>query len=180
VRLFRVFPWVQGARSRTPGHALHVPVVQGAGRVDNPEHYRVLYLSDAPEGAIAEAFGNLGTWSDAMFEVPSLPGARRGLGTYELPDGRLLDLDDARVLLDRELRPSHVVTRDRAVTHRWALRIFGEETWSGVRWWSYYDPAWGSCGVWDQTDLKVVGVAALDRSAPPVGAAASVIRRSWR
>ena len=154
--------------------------MQGAGRIDNPEHYRVLYLSDAPEGAIAEAFGNLDAWSDAMFEVPSLPGARRALGTYELPEGRLLDLDDARALLERGLRPSDVVTRDRGVTHRWALRIFGEETWAGVRWWSYYDPAWGSCGVWDQTDLTVGEVTTLDRSMPTVVSAAAVIHRTWR
>ena len=180
MRLYRVFPWVRGARARNPGHALHVPVVQGAGRIENPERYRVLYLSDAPEGAIAEAFGNLDTWSDAMFEVPSLPGARRALGTYELPDGSLLDLDDARVLLSRELKPSDVVTRDRGATHRWALRIFAEEMWAGVRWWSYYDPVWGSCGLWNQSDLRSVDVTSLQRSTPTVASAAAVIHRVWR
>jgi hypothetical protein len=53
--LYRVFPFHPDSSADKPGGALYVPP-QGAGRIDNPDLYTVLYLSDAPVGAIAEAF----------------------------------------------------------------------------------------------------------------------------
>lgn len=155
-----------------------MPPVQGAGRLDNPEHYRLLYLSDRPAGAVAEAFGNHARWTDGLLAgPPSLPGSRRVLATYASPRLRLLDLDDAAALVARSLRPSQVVTRDRRVTQRWALAVFREQRWSGVRWWSYYDPGWGSIGLWQPRALRVERVEPLTWDHPALEAANAILLR---
>jgi hypothetical protein len=147
---------------------------QGAGRLDNPEHYVVRYFALSPAGAVAETFGGLVRWTGAMFVFPGLPGASRSLGVYELPDVTpILDLDDARALLDRRLRPTQVVTRDRTVTQAWALRVFQEPVeWSGVRWWSYYRPEWPIVGLWRDDALTVRRVEPLGLDHPAVDEAA--------
>lgn len=149
--------------------------------MDNPEHYQTFYASDAAEGAVGEAFGNLQTWSDGMFQGrPAMPGSFKALATMLLSDAsEVLNLDDARNLLDRELRPSSVVIRDRPKTQAWALRIYGEQAWAGVRWWSYYNPAWGSHGIWDRGALELVTVAPLNRAHPAVLAAVQALSRTW-
>jgi hypothetical protein len=53
------------------------------GRADNPQHYQALYVSESPQGAVGEAFGDLAVWSEAMFAVPWLQGAERALATFE-------------------------------------------------------------------------------------------------
>jgi hypothetical protein len=135
-------------------------------------------VADSPIGAVAERFGNLAVWSDAMFVSPR-NGARMSLAMYELADGEVLDLDDAQVLLDRGIRPSHVVTRNRGTTRQWAARIYEERRWAGVRWWSYYDPDWGSLGLWNLDRLSTVDVSPLDRHHLSVAQAASIIKRVW-
>lgn len=176
-RLYRVFPWLEDAPRGAAGHPLHVPTVQGAGRIDNPESYAVLYASDSAVGAVAEAFGNHATWTEELFLVPSLPGARRALATYAADRVTILDLDDASALLERGLKPSEVVTRDRARTRRWALEVFRERRWDGIRWWSFHDPDRGSCGLWRTVGLTVLEVAALTLDAPPVIEAATLLHR---
>ncbi len=162
------------------GHALHVSAIQGAGRVDNPAHYRVLYASDSPAGAVAEAFGNHGTWTDQLFAGrPDLPGSRTALTEIVARDLSALDLDDARALLERDLRPSRVATRDRSVTQGWALAVFRERRWGGVRWWSYYDSSVGAYGIWDPKKLRVRTVRALDREHPAVVQATALLARPW-
>ena len=153
--LYRVFPYLSGARKGMPGHALHVPVRQGAGRLDNPEHYLVLYASDRPAGAVAEAFGNLMEWSERMFSTG--PGYRRSLAILEAPT-EVIDMDDGRTLTARKLRPSQVVTRDYSVTQAWALGLFQMHRWGGVRWWSRHESLWGSFGIWDRQALPLVDV----------------------
>jgi hypothetical protein len=179
LRLYRVFPWKEHAREGEAGHALYVRTPQGSGRVDNPERYLVVYLSDAPTGAIAEAFGNHAVWSEQLLQgPPSFPNSVRALGTYTA-EGRILDLDDPQSLVERELRPSAIVTRDRARTQRWALAIFQERRWSGVRWWSYYKPEWGSYGMWGHDELDPVEVTPLAERLDLVQQAASEVVRVW-
>ena len=180
LRLFRVFPFAPSARSRrAAGHPLHLPAPQGAGRIDNPDLYRVLYASTSSEGAIGEAFGNIAEWSSDLFVVPAMPGAARSLAEYELEREALLDLDDPRALLKRNLRPSRVVTRDRPTTQAWARQIFQEDGWSGVSWWSFWNPDWVSCGVWSTDELRVISVTPLDQRLPTVHAAAETLSRPW-
>jgi hypothetical protein len=87
----------------------------------------------------------------------------RALVTYDLDDAAAVcDMDDARRLVGLDLRPSQVVTRERAVTQGWGARIFERREFAGVRWWSYYDPQWGSFGLWDTSRLRVAGAEVLD------------------
>lgn len=152
---YRVIPYLPDARAGEPGHPQYLHPAQGKGRLDNVDHYRCWYLAGEQTGAVAEVFADLTNWTEAMFAYPALPDARRALACYELPDDLpLLELDDARNLLDRGLRPTQVIERNRAATQAWALRIFeerpadGSPRWSGVRWWSYHRSQWRILGIW--------------------------------
>jgi hypothetical protein len=179
VLLYRVFPHLRGARKGRPGHPLYVHAPQGSGRLDNPDHYLVRYFATTPAGAVAEAFGTLTRWAPAMFAFGGTRGSIRALGVFEVPDDLLLlDLDDARALLDRRLRPTQVVTRDRSVTQTWALRIFQEPVdWAGVRWWSYYRPEWPIVGLWRDESLEVRTVEPLALDHPAVEESARELAR---
>ncbi|HYO61257.1 MAG TPA: RES domain-containing protein [Actinomycetota bacterium] len=179
-RLYRVFPWIETAGPGEPGHPVYVASPQGHGRVDNPEHYLTLYASDHWEGAVGEAFGNHAVWTrDLLQGPPALPGSRRALAEFDAAGVDIVDLDDPAVLLEWRLRPSEVVTRVRSVTQAWALQIFGEARWAGVRWWSYHDPAWGSFGLWDASDLRVAEVRPLSDDVDRVREVAARMSRVW-
>ena len=180
-RLYRVFPWVEGASPGEPGHPLYVSGPQGHGRVDNPEEYLTLYACDEPDGAVGEAFGNHAVWTPDLLEgPPALPDSRRALAVIDAKAVEVVDLDDPAALSERTLRPSQVVTRNRPVTQRWALSIFHEARWGGVRWWSYHDPEWGSFGLWDVGRLRVVEVRPLGDEVDDVRAVADRMCRVWR
>jgi hypothetical protein len=179
VELFRVFPWVESATADEPGHPLYISPIQGAGRIDNPEHYLALYASDVAAGAVAEAFGNHAVWTPALLSgPPALTGSRRALGKYST-NGDVLDLDDAHHLVERSLRPSRVITRRREVTQGWALAIFLEHRWTGVRWWGYHNPDWGSLGIWNRSPLELEAVEPLTPDHSAVVEAAQALNRPW-
>ncbi len=148
--LYRVFPYLARTHKHDLGGALYVPP-QGGGRIDNPGVYSVLYLSDAAAGAVAEAFGRFPEWTPAILEgSPSLPGSIRVLARYTLAEAAAVcNLDDLQLLGALGLRPSDVATRDTVRSRAWARRIYDRGKWSGVRWWSYYDPSWSSYGLWN-------------------------------
>jgi hypothetical protein len=161
---------------------LYVPTPQGHGRIDNPEHYVVLYVSDDPAGAIGEAFGNHSRWTpELLLGPPVLPKSVRALATYELarPEA-ILDLDDAASLLDRALKPSRVVTSNRSVTQRWALAIYDEGRWAGIRWWSHWHAEWGAFGLWDLSELEVVRTVPLADAPEEVITAGEMLNRPWQ
>ena len=108
--VYRVFPYLPTAAHGEPGHPLYEHQPQRGGRIDHPDYY-VWYVATQAAAAVGESFGNLGCWGDTMFPFPAIPGARRALGVYRLPDElRLLDLDDAAALAERALRPTQIVT----------------------------------------------------------------------
>lgn len=153
--VYRVFPHLSSAERGDSGDAMYVHRPQGRGRLDNPDRYDTWYFGVTSETAVGESFADLAAWRASMFNFPALPGARRALGAFEVPDdARILDLDDANALRDRALRPTQVVSRNRPVTQRWALSIFEETTsdgsrkWDGVRWWSYHRPHWTVIALW--------------------------------
>jgi len=169
--VYRVFPQLPSAAVGTLGHAQYLHAKQGLGRLDNPGHYLVWYLACSPTGAIGETFADLDIWSDSMFVYPGLAGSRRSLATYSIPDDLpLLDLDDAKNLLDRGLRPTQVVERNRSATQAWALRIFderndrGSRMWNGVKWWSIHRPQWENIGYWGNAAPTVENVETLTTS----------------
>ena len=179
----RVFPCLPSASAGEPGHPLYEHHPQRGGRIDHPDYY-VWYTSPQPEAAIGETFGNLGTWDASMFDVPFIPGARRALGIYRLPDDlRILDLDDPAQLLRLGLRPSQVVARNLAVTQAWGHRIWSERDphqpssrrWQAVQWWSYHRPVWTVLASWERPAL--VEVEPLDLSHRAVREAAEALIR---
>ncbi len=178
--LYRVFPWLREARRGQPGHPAFVPG-GGAGRIDNPEHYLTLYLSDGPGGACAEAFFFKPIWDKNMLRgSPSLSGSVQAIATFDLdPAIEICDLDDASRLVTLGLRPSQVVTRDRGLTQSWALAIFQQQQFGGIRWWSYHDPRWGSHGVWATSNLELRNVEPLSLDHDALVEAAAVLNRRF-
>jgi hypothetical protein len=183
VLVYRVLPYLDSADRGEPGHPDYLSPDQGKGRLDNPDRYRCWYLAFEASTAVGEVFADLVHWREEMFPFPALDGARRALGTYEVPDGvPLLDLDDARNLLDRGLRPTQVIERNRPATQAWALRVFeetdhdGASRWSGVRWWSFHRPQWRVLGLWGH-DPRCVQVERLDLGHPTVVDAADALAK---
>jgi hypothetical protein len=87
----------------------------------------VWYLSRLAEAASGETFGNLSRWDPSMLQFPQIPGSRRAMGVYQLPDDvRVLDLDDPAQLVRLGLRPTQIVVRNLAVTQAWGHRIWSE------------------------------------------------------
>jgi hypothetical protein len=185
--LFRVLPYFASAVPDEPGGPLYLPP-QGGGRIDNPGTYSVLYLSDSPAGAVAEAFGRFPEWTAAILEGPPvLPGSRRALARYTLKSAEAIcNLDDAKQLVALGLRPSDVVSRDYSVSRAWARRVFDQKTgeqkkWIGVCWWSYYSPKWSSYGLWDLRGLAFEDVMPLRLDHPAmVEASNTIVRRISR
>lgn len=181
MELWRALNWhPDAARPGDNGHPLFVWPRQGAGRIDDPDHqYLVLYAGDSAAGAVAEALGRYPTWTaDVLVPPPNNPaGTVKALVKYEW-DPAILDLDDPGTLQDWALRPSSVVSRDRAATQQWARSMHDTGDHAGLSWWSYYEPQWTSYGLWDRSGLSVVGEPeVLLLSHPAVQEAASVIRR---
>jgi hypothetical protein len=163
VQLYRVFPHVPRARPGRPGHGLYVHPDQGGGRWDNPELYRAGYFATSPEGAIGESFARVPQWRVRMLPSPAVRDATLALGSYRLDEEAhpLLDLDDARNLLDRGLRPSRVVWRNRPATQGLAASVFGEGRWSGLSWWSMHRPQWTPVCLWALDALRLENVEPL-------------------
>lgn len=177
--LYRVFPYLESAAPDEPGGALFAPA-RGGGRLDNPGRYSVLYLGDSAPGAIAEAFGRFPEWTRAILGgSPALPGSARAIARYTLEaSANVCDLDDPERLLDLELRPSQVVSRDYTITRDWARRIYERETWIGARWWSYYDSSWASFGLWETRDVVLREIRLLRLEDPElVEASRTIVRR---
>lgn len=178
-----MFPYRSSSASGEPGHPMYEHRPQRGGRADHPDYY-VWYVAHQAEAACGETFGNLSSWTDAMFEFPAVPGARRALGVYELPDDlRICDLDDPRRLVEVGLRPTQVVARNLAVTSDWAHRIWSMRTdaidgrkWQAVQWWSFHRPHWTVVASWEVPRLVEVQSLALDH--PAVVAAAKSLNRT--
>jgi hypothetical protein len=187
--VYRVFPYLANATSPDdPGHPMYLHRPQVGGRWDNPVHYDTWYFARTPECAVGETFAKLDSWSEDMFDFPALPGSRRALGVFDLPDDLpLLDLDDPETLLRRGLRPSGVVSLNRGYTQGVALALHderlphGPRRWSGVQWWSLWRPFWEVLAVWvpasEHAPHEVVKIDALDTRHPAVASAAKTLRR---
>jgi len=161
--LYRIIPFVTEAKKGEPGHPLYFPPNQGMARVDNSNHYAVGYLATSGSCAVSESFGYLSTWDAMMLRpIKTLPESRWAIVAYTLKkESVIFDMDDAANLLKLKIRPSRVVTRDRAVTQSWALKVFKSSASAGVSWWSFYNPDWSCVGLWDLPKLKVKGVEEL-------------------
>ena len=171
-RLWRVFPWDPAAESAARGHPLWIPrELQGAGRHDNPDLYGAMYVSERPLAAIAEQIAHLRgqRLDDADLERG---GTRLALVPLDSPlEGRLWDLDDPQVLVERHLRPSQVATRIRELTRRQAADLFrARPRRDGFRWWSALEASWIHVTLFDRAAAGLLVSAAPEplHSAHPV------------
>ncbi len=105
------------------------------------------------------------------------PRGRHAIAAFELSDLRICDLDDARALVRLNLKPTNVITRNRAVTQAWSRALFHEGGWIGVSCWSYYLPEWANVALWDTASLRLDHVRALTITSSEVRAAADTITR---
>ncbi|HUY10743.1 MAG TPA: RES family NAD+ phosphorylase [Candidatus Dormibacteraeota bacterium] len=177
--LYRVLLHDPSAAPTEPGGALYVPAQQGSGRIDNPAHYRVLYLGDSAAGACAEVFyrgAHRTAWTPTMLPLRRYPHLVRALASYELVEtAPVCDLDDPERLLEFQLRPSQVITREYARSQAWALRLFHEQRFCGVSWWSFHDARWKSVGLWNTESLAPSAVTPLTIDHPAFAQAAAVL-----
>jgi hypothetical protein len=179
---YRVFPYLAAARPGEPGDPLYEHRPQRGGRIDHPD-YHVWYLSRLAKAACGETFGNLSHWDPSMLEFPQIPGGRRAIGVYRLPDDvRVLDLDDPAQLVRLRLRPTQIVVRNLAVTQAWGHRIWsetdphsGDHKWQAVSWWSCHHPVWSVLASWPRPEF--VRVEPLDIGHPALLDAATALQR---
>lgn len=158
MNLYRVIPYDPSAAPTQRGGALFVPPGSRRNRIDNPDLYDVLYLAAAPEAAIAESFGRSPIWTAETFIHGT--GRPYSLLTYDVPDDiPIFDLDDIDALRSIGImRPSAIVTRDRAKTQAWARSIFESGRYVGASWWSYYSPDWIVMGLWNRSAVTTTTV----------------------
>lgn len=177
--LYRVLAYDPSAPRGAAGHPLFVPTTPvAAGRVDNPDLYRALYLSDTPEGAISEALAGFPVWDTSV--LIGRGGHARALARVRLRKAAIRDLDDGAALTNLSMKPSDVATPDREVTQQWARRIFEERRWSGVSWWSVRDARWASIALWSIATREPPHVEPLTLGHPALIRAAEALRRPIR
>ena len=161
--LYRVASYLASAPTASdPGHPLYLYPRQGSGRWDNPHLYLAMYVASEPTSAIGEVFAHRSRWNLSMLPFPLIPGSERVLITYALDEDAhpLLNLDDPKALLARNLRPTEVVIRNRPHTQAVAADIHAEGKWAGISWWSFHRPQWRVHVLWNH-DLEVRRVESL-------------------
>lgn len=180
--LYRIIPYVAGAKKGTQGHPLFFPENKGVHRVDNQGHYQVSYFASDGSCAFAEKFAYLKEWNEMTLRPDrSMPNSRWALISYEIDTSApIFDMDDAANLLKLGVRPSHVVTLDRVVTQAWALKVFKNKKFSGISWWSYFNSEWSVFGIWRLEGLSVKKVEILTLKHPVVAPAAEVTNKLIR
>ncbi|MDP9378110.1 MAG: RES family NAD+ phosphorylase [Actinomycetota bacterium] len=178
--LYRVFPYLSSARTGEPGHPLYLHPGQGTGRWDNPASYLAWYMAHEPTSAVGEVFASVSVWREEMFPFDHIPGARRALAVYQLPDDLpYVDLDDAQTLVHRRMRPSQVLERNRPYTQAKALEIYHKNKWNGLRWWSFHRPQWRVWCLWNINPM-CEDIQVLDVSHAAVRDAAGTLVKSIR
>jgi hypothetical protein len=166
VIFFRCFAWDEAAGPRARGGPLWFPrLFQGDGRHDNPALYGCLYVSTEPVSAAVERLARLAGTSIAASDLVRR-GSPLALATVGLPDPvELVDLDDAAVLVQEDLRPSGVATNERAITQAQAAGLFERHgAAAGLRWWSTFESLWANVTLFDRSEpaLSVEDVHPLD------------------
>ena len=136
-------------------------MLQGDGRHDNPDLYGCLYVSEEPVATVVEQLARFVGTSVAEEDLVR-PAGPLALAAIELtPEGDVVDLDDAGVLVRESLRPSQVATHGRSLTQGQAADLFARhERAAGIRWWSTFESLWLNVTVFDRAepDLRLEDV----------------------
>ena len=138
----------------------------------------MLYLATHALAAVAERFQGFRGRSigpEHLRVGPLGEGSAYALAAYRASAGSECDLDHPEPLVERGLVPSDIATHDRTITQAWALALFSEERWMGVRYWSALEAKWPVVGRWDWSDLLVLGVEPLTTAHPAVREAADFL-----
>ena len=163
--LFRVFHWDGHSLGRTGAGPLFLPRHhQGAGRHDAPDRYGAWYCTTHPAAAVAERIQQLRGHTLVDRDFQRLGNLTLALAGFRL-DSRvaLVDLDDPAQLLSRQLRPSLVATRRRAVTQQIARDVFDEGV-GGMLWWSTLSADWTNVTLFYERAIGKVSLIAPPRA----------------
>ncbi|MBS1892299.1 MAG: RES domain-containing protein [Actinobacteria bacterium] len=180
MRLWRALPLDRRAAADGVGGALWFPrSQQGYGRHDNPDLYGCLYVAEDAVSAVAEslaAFRGTGSLQASMLERQGRPLALAELALAD--EAIVVDLDDPRVLVDEDLRPSRVATRARRITQRLAADLHRTHPDTvALRWWSTLEATWINLTLFDRAApaLEVKKEAELRIDDPVVRDAAALL-----
>jgi hypothetical protein len=174
VILHRCFAWDERARPDQPDGPVWFPrPFQGDGRHDNPDLYGCLYVAEDAISCVVEQLARFRTQrlQPALLRRRGLPLA---LAELEL-GAQLIDLDEPRMLVKQQLRPSQVATRHREVTQPQARALHEAHPRSaGLRWWSTFESLWANVTLFDRaaSRMRVREVRALTLEDDVVVAAA--------
>jgi hypothetical protein len=178
VILYRLFSWDGHAREAEEGGPFYVPrLAQGQGRHDIPERDGVFYASLNALSAVAEwvQFFRGREVTPDHFKLAS--GRVKALATLTLSDkSPLVNLDDPKILVDCDIRPSEIITHNRNVTRLISSRLF-DAGYPGFLWPSSLEGAWINATLFQsrvQTSLTLTGdIRPLELSMPEVQEAAA-------
>jgi len=146
---------------------------QGSGRHDNPEHYGALYAARTPESAVAEgiqAFRGRTLTDQHLRRADGRQAAIASIDESQL--GTLVDLDDPKELVRRDLRPSSVATSERLATQPIALAVY-LEGYPGLSWWSVLEASWTNVTLFAE---RAVPSLTLARDPEPLSIAHPAVR----
>ena len=156
--------WDGRSLGRTGAGPLFVPRRhQGSGRHDAPDLYGAWYCATQPAAAVAERIQQLRGQTLVNEDFQRLGHLALALVGIRLDAAVVLvDLDDPRELVARDLRPSTVATRRRSLTQQMARRIFHEGA-GGMLWWSTLSADWTNVTLFHERVLAHVALLAPPR-----------------
>jgi len=153
-------------------------MLQGDGRHDNPDLYGCLYVSEEPVATVVEQLARFVGTSVAGADLVR-PAGQLALAAVELAgDGDVVDLDEPRVLVNEDLRPSQVATQARPLSQGYAADLFRRHARAaGIRWWSTFESLWANVTLFDraEADLRLEDVHRLGLADDVVGEAADFL-----
>jgi len=136
---WRVFPWDPAARAGEPFSPNYIYPNQGSGRFDLSGKL-VVYFAETAVHAVAEKLQRFrGQKIDRKDLIES--GKPLALVECQLGKMKLADLCDPAVLVQHEIKPDVLASRDFAKTQRVAAALY-KEGFSGLRWWSALSGDW--------------------------------------
>ena len=136
---WRVFPFDAAAKPGEPFSPSYIYPHQGSGRFDVAGKF-VVYLAETPVHAVAEKLQRFrGQRVDRKDLIES--GKTLALVECQIGKSKLADLCDPRVLVQHDLAPDVLASRDVAKTQRVAAAL-NKEGYEGLRWWSALSGDW--------------------------------------